>query len=128
LGTLTAMDFVNQGQITSQIRTESLDDAPSTLTGQVSGTLTLSGPGLTLGALASTLAGPRASAVQAFDAAAYDGRMDFTAPGGLRPRTGLTRAERPRLRLAHRCRRADGHADGGARPGRVRRQRDGVPD
>lgn len=81
LGTLTAIDFVNQGQITSQIRTESLDDAPATVTGQVSGTLTLSGPGLSLGALAST---PVASgvAVQTFDAAAFDGVMDFAGASG----------------------------------------------
>ncbi len=76
LGTLTAVDVVYNGSITSHIRAESLDTAPRRITATVAGTITLSGPGLP--ATVSNL-----SAQRFFDAAAYDGILDFRGASGV---------------------------------------------
>jgi hypothetical protein len=75
LGTLTAVDIVNAGSFTSHIRVESLDAAPSTITATESGTLTLSGSGVT--ALQTSIA-----AGQPYSAAAFDGVLDFGGTSG----------------------------------------------
>jgi protocatechuate 3,4-dioxygenase beta subunit len=82
LGTLTAIDIVNKGSLTSQIRVESMDQSPATITAQASGSLTLSGPGLSLTTLGSTPLLPTAQSVQTFSAGAYDGVSDFTGTSG----------------------------------------------
>jgi hypothetical protein len=75
LGTLTGIDIINAGTFTSHIRVESLDAAPSTITANDSGTLTLAGPGVT--ALQTSIA-----AGQPFSAGAFDGTLDFAGTSG----------------------------------------------
>jgi hypothetical protein len=82
LGTLTAIDIVNKGSLTSQIRVESMDQSPATITAQASGQLTLSGPGLSLTTLGTTPLLPTAQSVQTFNASAYDGVSDFAGTSG----------------------------------------------
>lgn len=75
LGTLTAVEIQNAGSITSDIKVENLDAAPATITATVSGSLTLSGIGFT--ALVTTT-----SASKTFNAAAFDGVVDFAGSSG----------------------------------------------
>jgi hypothetical protein len=75
LGTLTSVDIINSGSITSQIKVENLDSAPATLTATVSGSLTLSGPGFH--ALVTN-----GSSSKSFNAGPYDGVIDFDDPSG----------------------------------------------
>jgi hypothetical protein len=75
LGTLTEVEIINQGDLTGQIRVESEDRVPQTVTGTVSGTLTLSGPGVS-----SLVASSSRS--ETFNAAAYDHNPDFAGPSG----------------------------------------------
>ncbi len=76
LGTLTSIDVVHTATITSSLKAESLDSDPTTVTGTVSGTLTLTGPG------GKTFSVTPNVAVGSFDAAAYDGVSDFAGPSG----------------------------------------------
>lgn len=76
LGTLKAVELHGQASITSAIKAESLDSAPSTITATVSGIITITGPGGQSVAVA-----PNAQA-GSFDAAAYDGNKDFAGPSG----------------------------------------------
>jgi len=81
LGTLTSIDIVNQGTINSHIRVENLDQMAATIKAQASGTLALSGPGLSFTPLASTQLQPN-DANQNFQAASYDGATDYTGNSG----------------------------------------------
>ena len=76
LGTLTGVDIINDGTLTSQIRIESLDNSPTQVTGNVSGTLTLQAPGT--GPLVTNASDPEHGSVGAFD-----GQMDFGGASGL---------------------------------------------
>ena len=82
LGTLTAIDIVNAGSLTSQIRVENMDQSAATITAQASGSLTLTGPGLSLTSLGPTPLQPTAQSVQTFNASAYDGVSDFAGTSG----------------------------------------------
>jgi hypothetical protein len=75
LGQLIGVEIVNAGQFTSQIKVESLDSAPSTITATDSGSLTLSGTGLT--ALVTN-----SSTSRTFNATAFDGVIDFGGTSG----------------------------------------------
>jgi hypothetical protein len=75
LGTLTSLDIISDGTLTSAIKVESLDSAPGNVTGTVSGILTLQAPGvaplsLTPSTAENTVLG------------AYDGGMDFAGTSG----------------------------------------------
>src|SRR5262249_32042607 len=63
------------GSFTSQIKVESLDSAPSTITATVSGTLTLSAANLPA-VVTNNAANKR------FNASAFDGTPDFGGPSG----------------------------------------------
>lgn len=76
LGDLTAVEVGYSGSITSHIRAESLDTAARRITATIAGTLTLRGPALT----------PMVSNLQTqrfFDAAPFDGTIDFRGPSGI---------------------------------------------
>jgi hypothetical protein len=75
LGTLTAIDLVNASSITSQIKVENVDAAPATITGTVSGSLTLSGTGF------SSLV-TNSSSSKTYSAGPFDGVIDFDDPSG----------------------------------------------
>src|SRR5947209_7413609 len=75
LGTLLSVDIVNAGTFTSQIKVESLDSAPSTVTATDAGTLTLSGQGFAAPVTSS-------STGKTFDASAFDGIIDFGGTSG----------------------------------------------
>ena len=75
LGTLTSVDITNSGTFTSRIQVESLDSAPSTITGTVSGSETLTGLGIT--GLVTT-----GSSNETFNATAFDGIIDFGGTSG----------------------------------------------
>ena len=75
-GTLTSIDVVHTATIASSLRAESLDSDPTTVTGNVSGTLTLTGPG------GKTFSITPNVAVGSFEAAAYDGVSDFAGSSG----------------------------------------------
>lgn len=74
-GTLTAVKITNAGSITSQIKVESLDGAPSTITATVSGTLTLA-----VASLPSIVTNN--SSNKTFNASSYDGTTDFGGSSG----------------------------------------------
>ncbi|HEV3084349.1 MAG TPA: SdrD B-like domain-containing protein, partial [Gemmataceae bacterium] len=75
LGTLLSVDIMNAGSFVSDIKVESLDNAPSTITATDAGSLTLSGPGL-----ASLLTTDSTS--KSFSASAFDGIVDFAGTSG----------------------------------------------
>ncbi|GAB4331271.1 MAG: hypothetical protein Kow0010_16550 [Dehalococcoidia bacterium] len=75
-GVLVAVDIQNDAEITSTIEAESLDSAPATLTGTVSGEIDV-----LVGGSHRVLAVPMVDAGQ-FDAASYDGEPDFAGPSG----------------------------------------------
>lgn len=75
LGTLTAVDIVNAGSITSQIKVENVDSAAATITATVSGSLTLSGAGF------DSLVTDSSSS-KTYPAAVFDGAIDFDGPSG----------------------------------------------
>jgi hypothetical protein len=75
LGTLTGIDITSAGSFVSDIKVESLDSAPSTITATDSGTLTLTGPGVS-GLVTN------GSSSQTFNATAYDGILDFGGTSG----------------------------------------------
>jgi hypothetical protein len=75
LGTLTGVDIISSGSLTSQIKFENLDSGPAMVTGTVSGDLTLAGAGLT--DLVTT-----ASTTENFQASAFDGVIDFAGTSG----------------------------------------------
>jgi uncharacterized protein (DUF2141 family) len=75
LGTLLSIDITNAGTFSSGIKVESLDSASSTITATDSGSLTLTGPGIT--GLVTT-----GSASKSFNATAYDGVLDFGGTSG----------------------------------------------
>jgi hypothetical protein len=75
LGTLTSIDLVNAGTITSDIRVENLEATAMTVVGTVGGSVTLSGPGI----MALTAQG---SDNESFNAQAFDGSIDFAGPSG----------------------------------------------
>jgi hypothetical protein len=70
LGQLTSVEIVNDGTLTSHIMIESLDAAPGTVQGQVTGTFLLQGP-----AGVSVTTG--VSATESAQVAAFDGAADF---------------------------------------------------
>jgi hypothetical protein len=75
LGTLTAVDIINAGSITSEIKVENVDAAAATITATVSGSLTLSGSGF------SSLV-TNSSSSKTFNAGPFDGTVDFDDPSG----------------------------------------------
>ncbi|MEJ7638886.1 MAG: choice-of-anchor E domain-containing protein [Singulisphaera sp.] len=75
LGTLTSVDLVHTGTLTSRIQVESRDPAPATVVGNVDGTLTSSGPGV--GGLVL-----HPISTQSFNASAFDGVVDFAGTSG----------------------------------------------
>jgi hypothetical protein len=75
LGTLLSVDITNAGQFVSDIKVESLDSASSTITATDSGSLTLTGPGLS--ALVTN-----SSTSETFNATAFDGVIDFGGTSG----------------------------------------------
>jgi uncharacterized repeat protein (TIGR01451 family) len=75
LGTLTSIDLMITGQITSDIRVENEDPAPATITGEISGTLNISGPDFNTQVTTS-------SSNKTFNAAAWDGLSDFAGTSG----------------------------------------------
>src|SRR5262249_42814226 len=75
LGTLTEVEIINDGELTGRIQVESEDRAPQTVTGTVSGNLSLSGPGFA--ALVAT-----SSRSETFNASAYDGFPDYGGSSG----------------------------------------------
>ena len=75
LGTLTAVDIVNAGSITSDIKVENVDAASATITATVSGSLTLSGAGFN--ALVTN-----GSSSKTFNAGPFDGSIDFGGTSG----------------------------------------------
>jgi protocatechuate 3,4-dioxygenase beta subunit len=75
LGTLTEVDITVSDPLTSTIKIENLDSAAATIHASVTGTAVLTGPSLT--GLSSNL-----SATQTFNAAAFDGTIDFGGPSG----------------------------------------------
>jgi hypothetical protein len=75
LGTLTAVDIINAGSVTSQIKVENVDAAPATITGTVSGSLTLSGAGF------NSLV-TNSSSSKTYNAGPFDGVIDFDDPSG----------------------------------------------
>ncbi|MFL5243558.1 MAG: choice-of-anchor E domain-containing protein [Gemmataceae bacterium] len=75
LGQLTSVDIINNGSLTSQIKVESLDQAQATVIGTVSGTLSLTGCGIS-SLVTST------SSSQTFSAGAFDGNIDFGGASG----------------------------------------------
>lgn len=75
LGTLTSIDIVVTGSVTSDITVENTSQSsPSSVTATVSGTLTLTGPGIP-----STIISPTANA-GSHDLATFDGTLNFTGP------------------------------------------------
>jgi hypothetical protein len=81
LGHLTSIDIVNHGTIESHIRVENQDQSAATVNAQASGTLALSGPGLSVTPLSSTQLAPT-DATQSFHAQAFDGNTDYTGASG----------------------------------------------
>jgi hypothetical protein len=77
LGTLTSIDIINGGTFVSRIQVESLDSAPSIITGTVSGSLQLTGPGILGTGLVTT-----GSSNETFNATAFDGAIDFGGTSG----------------------------------------------
>jgi uncharacterized repeat protein (TIGR01451 family) len=75
LGTLTSIDLVVNGQITSDVQVENEDPSPVTVTGIVSGNLNLSG--LDFNTLVTTSATSRN-----FNASRWDGVNDFAGTSG----------------------------------------------
>jgi protocatechuate 3,4-dioxygenase beta subunit len=75
LGTLTSVDVSESTPFTDTIKIENLDTAKATITATVGGTATLSGPSLQ--GLTANL-----SVNQTFNAAAFDGKIDFSGPSG----------------------------------------------
>ena len=75
LGTLTSVEIRTQTSLTSTIRVESLDASPAEIAATVSGTTTLSGPGVA--GLPTT-----ESTTRTFQASAFDGTIDFGGGSG----------------------------------------------
>jgi uncharacterized surface anchored protein len=80
LGTLTSIDITNNGTISSHIRVENLDQAAATISAHASGTLSLTGTGLS-SPLTTTQLSPNNSA-QTFQAQSYDGATDYSGASG----------------------------------------------
>jgi protocatechuate 3,4-dioxygenase beta subunit len=77
LGTLTGVEILNQDPITSDIKVENTANSAGTITATISGTLTLTGPGLTGPGLVTNLGANESIFLQA-----YDGTLDFKGPSG----------------------------------------------
>jgi hypothetical protein len=75
LGTLTSVEIIINGQITSNISVENIDDHLTSILGNVSGSLTVSGPRFSTIVTTSTQS-------ESFDAQPYDGVTDFAGPSG----------------------------------------------
>jgi uncharacterized repeat protein (TIGR01451 family) len=75
LGTLTSIDLMVNGRITSDIQVENEDPSPVTVTGIVSGTLNLSGQDFNTVATTS-------STSRTFHASSWDGVNDFAGTSG----------------------------------------------
>src|SRR4051794_864793 len=73
LGTLTAVEIVDDATLTSDIKVENLDTTPQTATGTVSGTLTVQIAGMDPMAL-------NPSTSESADLGAFAGAMGFTGP------------------------------------------------
>jgi hypothetical protein len=75
LGTLLSVQVTNSGSLTGYAKVESSDAAPQTITRTVSGTFTLSGPGV--GSLSTSGSGS-----DTFNASAFDGVLDYAGTSG----------------------------------------------
>jgi hypothetical protein len=80
LGTLTSIDITNNGTINSHIRVENLDQAAATISAHASGTLSLTGTGLS-SPLTTTQLSPNNSG-QSFQAQSFDGATDYSGASG----------------------------------------------
>lgn len=76
LGTLNSVQVLLNGKLTSDVKVENLDNAPSTVNAQVNGNLSLQGPNGTLLSLAPTLTENTTSL------SAYDGKLDYGGTSG----------------------------------------------
>lgn len=76
LGTLTSVQIINNGTLTSNIQVKNLDNSASSVTGTVSGTLTLTGTGFS-----SVVTKP--SSTEQGNVDATDGQQTFSGPGFL---------------------------------------------
>jgi hypothetical protein len=76
MGTLNSVQVVLSGVLTSDVKVENLDAAPSTVNAQVNGNLSLHGPGGTLLSVAPTIADNSTSLT------AYDGTLDYGGTSG----------------------------------------------
>jgi hypothetical protein len=75
LGTLTSVDVISTGTLQSEFQFENIDAQPGTINGSISAKVTVSVPG------ASPLT-TNLSASDSFNAAAYDGTIDFSGASG----------------------------------------------
>jgi uncharacterized repeat protein (TIGR01451 family) len=76
LGQLQSVDIILDGSITSTIKVENTSTiSGSTISGIVSGTMNLTGPGVNMGVAMSDNAGT-------FNASAFDGSINFSGPSG----------------------------------------------
>ena len=77
LGTLNSVQIILNGTLTSDVKVENLDAAPSTINAQVNGNLSLQGPGgTTLLSVAPTIAENSTSL------SAFDGTLDYGGTSG----------------------------------------------
>jgi hypothetical protein len=73
LGQLTSVEIVNTAQLNTQMQFDNLDEDPATISGTVTGTITLTSSGLTPLTVS-------VSATESYDAPASDGQINFTGP------------------------------------------------
>lgn len=76
LGTLNSVQILLNGKLTSDVKVENLDAAPSAINAQVNGALSLQGPGGTLLSVAPSISENSTSL------SAYDGTLDYGGTSG----------------------------------------------
>ena len=76
LGTLNSVQIIYDGTLTSDVKVENLDAAPSTVNAQVNGNLSLQGPGGNLLSVSPTLTD------NTTQLSAYDGTLDYAGTSG----------------------------------------------
>jgi hypothetical protein len=75
LGTLTSVDIINTGAVTDTVLVENRDTSPHTLTASVTGSVTVSGPGVASLTVST-------NDMLTFPASAFDGILDFAGTSG----------------------------------------------
>lgn len=76
LGTLNSVQIILNGKLTSDVKVENLDAAPSTVNAQVNGNLSLSGPGGNLLSVSPSIVDNNSAL------SAYDGTLDYGGTSG----------------------------------------------